>query len=70
MVHEDDLCLAFRDIAPAAPTHILLIPKTRDGLGGLGDATAEHAEVNGGHFICTFYLRVTFWRAPVRSLAT
>ena len=27
IVYEDDLCLAFRDIAPQAPTHILLIPK-------------------------------------------
>ncbi|MEZ4460747.1 MAG: histidine triad nucleotide-binding protein [bacterium] len=26
-VYEDDLCLAFRDINPAAPTHILIIPK-------------------------------------------
>lgn len=27
IVYEDELVLAFRDIAPAAPTHILIIPK-------------------------------------------
>jgi histidine triad (HIT) family protein len=27
-VHEDDLAIAFRDIAPRAPTHILVIPRT------------------------------------------
>lgn len=27
IVHEDDLCLAFKDINPQAPTHVLLIPK-------------------------------------------
>lgn len=27
-VYEDDVCLAFRDIAPQAPVHILVIPKT------------------------------------------
>lgn len=27
IVYEDDLCLAFRDIRPQAPVHILLIPK-------------------------------------------
>jgi histidine triad (HIT) family protein len=26
-LHDDDLVLAFRDIAPRAPTHILLAPK-------------------------------------------
>jgi diadenosine tetraphosphate (Ap4A) HIT family hydrolase len=26
-VHEDDFALAFHDIAPAAPTHVLVIPK-------------------------------------------
>ena len=28
IVYEDDRCLAFRDVNPQAPTHILLIPKT------------------------------------------
>jgi histidine triad (HIT) family protein len=31
-IHEDDLCLAFRDINPQAPVHFLVIPKNRDGL--------------------------------------
>jgi histidine triad (HIT) family protein len=27
IVHEDDLCLAFHDVSPQAPLHVLLIPK-------------------------------------------
>lgn len=27
IVHEDDLCLAFHDVQPQAPAHILVIPK-------------------------------------------
>jgi len=27
IVHEDDQCLAFHDVSPQAPTHVLLIPK-------------------------------------------
>ena len=27
-VYEDEYCYAFRDIAPQAPTHILVVPKT------------------------------------------
>lgn len=29
IVHEDELCIAFRDIDPQAPTHILVVPKKR-----------------------------------------
>ena len=46
-VYEDDVCFAFRDINPVAPTHILLIPKARDGLDRLGAATAEHTATLG-----------------------
>jgi histidine triad (HIT) family protein len=27
LVHEDELCVAFRDIAPQAPVHILIVPR-------------------------------------------
>ena len=27
IVHEDDICLAFHDVSPQAPTHVLVIPK-------------------------------------------
>jgi histidine triad (HIT) family protein len=27
IVYEDDLCLAFRDVNPQAPAHVLVIPK-------------------------------------------
>ena len=27
IIYEDDRCLAFRDISPQAPTHVLVIPK-------------------------------------------
>ena len=27
IIYEDEQCLAFRDIAPQAPTHILIIPR-------------------------------------------
>ena len=27
IVYEDDLCMAFKDINPAAPTHLIVIPK-------------------------------------------
>lgn len=51
-VFEDDLVLAFRDIAPAAPTHVLLIPKNRDGLDRLSHAT-EHHKALLGHMMVT-----------------
>ena len=27
LVHEDELCVAFRDISPQAPQHLLIIPR-------------------------------------------
>ena len=40
-VYEDELVLAFRDIAPQAPTHILVIPKTH--IPSVDGITAETA---------------------------
>jgi histidine triad (HIT) family protein len=39
IVYEDDLCLAFRDIRPQAPVHVLIIPKKP--LPQLNDAASE-----------------------------
>ncbi|XP_009619340.1 14 kDa zinc-binding protein [Nicotiana tabacum] len=47
IVYEDDKVLAFRDINPQAPVHILLIPKVRDGLTGLSKAEEKHCEILG-----------------------
>ena len=42
-VYEDETVLAFRDIAPQAPTHVLVIPKAHiDGCNGI---TAENSSV-------------------------
>ena len=42
-VYEDDLCYAFRDINPQAPTHILVVPKAHiDSCNGI---TAENSAV-------------------------
>jgi histidine triad (HIT) family protein len=45
IVHEDDLCLAFRDIAPQAPVHILVVPKKP--VARVGAASAEDRELLG-----------------------
>lgn len=46
IVYEDDLCLAFEDIHPAAPTHILVIPKKEIAST---DDIAPHDEALIGH---------------------
>ena len=45
IVYEDDLCLAFHDINPVAPHHILLIPKK--AIVNLADVTAEDQTILG-----------------------
>ena len=42
-VYEDDTILAFRDIAPMAPTHILVIPKAH--ISSVDGVTAENSAV-------------------------
>lgn len=42
IVYEDDRCLAFRDINPQAPTHVLVIPKREIvSLADAGDGDGE-----------------------------
>lgn len=48
-VYEDDTVLAFRDINPQAPTHILVIPKAHIA-NGAADITADNAAVVGHIF--------------------
>lgn len=50
IVYEDDLCLAFRDINPQAPVHILIIPKKP--LSILNDAEIEDQQLLG-HLMLT-----------------
>ena len=42
-VYEDDLCYAFYDIAPQAPTHFLVIPK--EHIGSVAEIGAENSAV-------------------------
>jgi len=48
IVYEDEHCLAFRDINPQAPVHVLIIPRRE--IAKLSDATAaDHAVL--GHLL-------------------
>ena len=47
VVYEDEKILAFRDITPRAPTHILVIPKKKGNLDMLQHAKPEDAEILG-----------------------
>ena len=45
IVYEDDLCLAFKDVHPQAPVHLLVIPKKP--IPKLADATPEDHALMG-----------------------
>ncbi len=47
IVYEDDKVLAFKDINPAAPAHLLVIPKERMALSRLRKSSPEHIEILG-----------------------
>jgi histidine triad (HIT) family protein len=45
IVHDDDRCLAFHDVAPQAPVHVLVIPKRP--IPSLAAATADDSALLG-----------------------
>ncbi len=45
IVYEDEFCMAFRDVNPQAPTHVLLIPKKE--IPRLVDASTADAALLG-----------------------
>jgi histidine triad (HIT) family protein len=49
IVYEDDLCLAFEDIKPQAPTHLVVIPKKQ--IGSVDDLAEEDGALIGHLFV-------------------
>lgn len=45
IVHDDEHCLAFHDVAPQAPTHVLIIPKKE--IASVDAITDEDASLMG-----------------------
>ncbi len=45
IVYEDNLCICFKDIAPKAPVHLLLVPKKR--IVRIGEASPEDQSTLG-----------------------
>jgi histidine triad (HIT) family protein len=45
IVHDDDRCLAFHDVAPQAPVHVLVIPKRP--IASLAEVEAGDADLLG-----------------------
>jgi len=50
IIYEDDLCICFKDIAPKAPIHLLLVPKKR--IVRIGEAAPEDQSTLG-HLMLT-----------------
>ena len=48
VVHADDLVIAIRDVAPRAPTHVLLLP--REHIVSAADLTEAHGPLLGRLF--------------------
>ena len=49
IVYEDDLCLAFNDINPQAPVHVIVIPKKE--ITAVDDVDTEDAPTVGHLFV-------------------
>jgi len=52
ILHEDDLSMAFHDVNPQAPTHVLIIP--RKPIGGISEITEVDKSLIGHlHLVAT-----------------
>lgn len=49
-IYEDEQVLAFNDINPEAPTHVLIIPKKH--ISSLNDLSSDHVQL-AGHILLT-----------------
>lgn len=49
-VYEDDMCLAFRDINPQAPVHVLVIPKCH--LASMDEVNSDNSRYIAHIFEC------------------
>lgn len=59
-VYSDDRVLAFRDVNPQGPVHIVVIPKNRDGLSQLTKARPDQKELLGHLMYVGKYSRKQF----------
>jgi histidine triad (HIT) family protein len=57
IIYEDDLCAAFNDINPQAPTHILIVPKKV--IPRVGEATPEDQTILGALLIAAGKIATT-----------
>lgn len=60
-IYEDDFCIAFPDISPQAPVHLLVIP--REHIASLAQAQAKHKDVLG-HLLSTAAKTATIQNLP------
>lgn len=45
LIHEDDHCVAFEDVGPQAPTHVLVVP--REHIASMNDLSQDHEQLAG-----------------------
>ena len=68
-VYSDDLCLAFRDVAPQAPVHVLVIP--REPIAQLGEANSNHQALLGHLLLVAAQVArqegLSAWRTVINS---